>query len=135
MALSNIIAASKTITYNGESFDVRGLCFDDITETLLDHEAEVEEAFALFDEHKNERGDVDVASALPAIVRKLPVLVSSLVARAAGEPDAAPNFAQLPMTLQLDATIAVWNLTFTEPDSLKKFLAQLTTFLQTMKTK
>ena len=134
MALSDIIAARQTITYNGHSFDVRGLCFNDITATLLDHEAEVEKAFALFDEHKDEKGDVDVAAVLPEIIDRLPKMVASLVARAAGEPDAAESFELLPMTLQLDATIAVWNLTFTEPDSLKKFLVQLKTFLSRMVT-
>ena len=133
MALSNIVAQRQAFQYHGEEFSVRGLTFDDITKTLLDHEAEVEDAFEVFEKTRSDDGEIDPAAALPKIVNTLPALTAGLMARAADEPEAAGNFLSLPVTIQLDVILDVRNLTFTEPDSLKKFAAHLASLLSTMK--
>lgn len=125
MALSQLTIARKTFEYNGTDFSIRGLAFDDVSRILLDHEADVEKAMELVDAARSEEGEVNPGEAIALLVKNAPGLVAKLIAAAADEPDAWQNVLLIPFPKQLEIAMALGEMTFTEADSVKKFVANL----------
>lgn len=134
MALSKIAAARKTFAYNGETFSIRGVSMDDVTRVILDDQAEVEKAMDLIDQSRGEDGEVNIGSAIVLLVQKAPKIAAKIAACAADEPEAWTNFLSLPAPIQLDVLMGIGELTFSEPDALKKFVANLVSLLAQVKT-
>lgn len=124
MALADFVVKKTTIKFDGGEFAVRGISFNDLTTVLIEEQADVEEAVALY-----QAGNADDPNHQQAFMSemlgKLPRLVAKVVTMCAGEPDEWPRFLELPIPTQIEAMVAVVDLTFVEPDALKKFTAHV----------
>lgn len=130
MALSDIVIPTRTLTYNGNSFVVHGVTANDVMRMLFDAERDVERALTLLDQIREDESNAKNAIAL--LLRDVPELAARIIASAADEPAAWPTVSRLPISVQAEALAAVWDLTFEEPDSVKKFVASLTAIAKTM---
>jgi hypothetical protein len=66
---------------------------------------------------------------LQKVVRELPSLVAKVIAIAADEPDEYSKVEKLPFPAQLEAVLAVGQMTFEDEDGLKKFGENILTML------
>lgn len=130
MALADIIIPKKTITVGESSFTVRALCADDVTRALYDAQSEVEQAVDLYKEVvNNPSDDAQMNQFTASLLRTAPTLVARVIAYAADEPDQSAIVARLPLPVQTEAFYAVIELTLVEPDSLKKFVGNITSII------
>jgi hypothetical protein len=123
MALKNLVIPRKTIAIPGGEMTVRGLSTDDITALLLFAPDDVENVIS----EVQSAGD-DSAAQQAAVIKmasKFPVLVALAISLAADEPDEIENARLLPFPTQLEAVMAILDMTFSEPDALGKFVANL----------
>lgn len=127
MALADIIIPRREIPVFDTSFTVRPLCVDDVMRALFDAQDDVKAAAALYEEIVGDKKDDEtLLRFLTTIMDRLPTLAARIVAYASDEPDKWEVVRTLPVPVQADAFFAVFELTFSEPDSLKKFVGKLT---------
>lgn len=126
MALADIIIPRREIAAFNTTFTVRPLCVDDVMRALFDAQDEVQSAARLYQAMvKDSKDEEAVSTFLAAVVRDLPALAARVVAYACDEHDKWDTVLKLPLPVQTDAFYAVFELTFAEPDSLKKFVEKL----------
>jgi hypothetical protein len=133
MSLREYVVGCRTINLpNDKKMSVRSFGFDDIQYLLVNKHGLIDTALKLFGE-SGFNGD----SADPQQVREfgvsllaaLPELVAELIAIAADEPDMGDKARRLPAPVQLEALMAIYELTFTEPDSVKNFFDRLASLM------
>lgn len=130
MALADIIIPTRTIEYGASSFTIRPLCVDDVMRALFDAQNDVEDAVILFKNTVSDpKDDSQIATFMALVANKLPALVARVIAYAADEPSQHEKVLRLPVPVQTDAFYAVVDMTFSEPDSLKKFAEKLTSIM------
>lgn len=135
MSLRDYVVASRIVTIKGENkLALRGLGFDDIQHLLVNRDGLIAAALELFEngfdvETLTEQQQRGFATKL---LTQLPELAGELIALGADEPDMADNARRLPAPVQLDALMAVYELTFTEPDSVKNFFGRLADMLSSI---
>ena len=132
MPLSDIVIPTKTLSYSGQSFTVHGVTANDVLRMFFEADKDIARILDVFEQATIDSDDAD--RMIPVVLREAPELAARLIASAADEPAAWPTVARLPVSTQLEALLAVWNLTFEEPDALKKFVASLTTLASSAKT-
>ena len=98
MSLKDLVIEKRTVATDGGSFEVQGLSIEALASLLDQHK---EELSALFSE--SVKFDV--------LVRDFPVFVAKLIAVAAGEPKEINQVRSLPAGVQLDALMAIWDMT------------------------
>lgn len=131
MALSDIVIPTKTMTYRGTSFTVHGVTANDVMRMLFEAEHDVGRALDAIEKLK----DADEAASrdlIAVLLRETPELVARVIASAADEPGSWSTVLKLPVSVQAEALAAVWDLTFEEPESVKKFVVSLTAIAQSM---
>lgn len=133
MAIKDIQIEKKTITFSGGNFEVSGLSFNAITRLILDGEQDLDKAREIFEAMKKTDDGAIISEAAGRILVELPDLAARIVATAADEPETWQIVLRLPATVQLDALVEIGRLTFTEPDALKKFVANLRALTSGMK--
>lgn len=105
----------------GDSFAVRGLCFDDLAYLVRRHGAKLKKLFEDF----TERGEVTVEGiamfALP-LLEQAPEIAAELIACASGDKNDVGIAAKLPLPVQLDALEKLADLTFAAEGGPKKVL-------------
>lgn len=127
MALADIIIPRREIPVFDTHFTIRPLCVDDVMRALFDAQDDVKAAVALYQEMVGDKKDDETLLAfLAAIVDRIPRLAARIVAYASDEPNKWETVLTLPLPVQTDAFFAIFELTFSEPDSLKKFVGKLT---------
>ena len=124
MALADFVVKKTTIKFDGGEFAVRGINFNDITTVLIEEQEEVEKAMALY-QAGNPDDPAHQQTFLSEMLAKVPRLVAKVVTNCAGEPDQWGTFLTMPIPTQIEALVAVVDLTFVEPDALKKFTAHV----------
>lgn len=136
MALADIIIPRREIPVFDTSFTVRPLCVDDVMRALFDAQTEVTQAAKLYQAMVKDTKDDEAFNAfLAAILRDLPNLAARVIAYASDEPDKWETVLKIPLPVQAEAFYAVVELTFTEPDSLKKFAEKLKLLMGRMSQK
>jgi hypothetical protein len=129
MSLRDYVIASKTIPLRGDNkLSIRGLGFDDIQHLLVNRHGLIGTALKLFGDTGIDADHADeeqVRSFASSLLMELPELVAEVIALAADEPDLADKAKRLPAPVQLDALLSVYELTFSEPDSVKNFFDRL----------
>jgi hypothetical protein len=129
MSLRDYVIATRTITLRGEhKMSVRALGFDDIQHLLVNKQGLIDTALKLFGESGFNADSADpqqVREFGASLLATLPELAGELIALAADEADQAPKAMRLPAPTQLEALMSVYELTFTEPDSVKNFFGRL----------
>jgi len=136
MALADIIIPTRVIEVGSTNFKLRPLCVDDVMRALFDAQQEVSDAVVLYNKTVADPNDEAAMSAfMAALLRDAPVLVSRVIAYAADEPDMHEIVRRLPLPIQTEAFYAIVDMTFSEPDSLKKFAEKLTLLVARMTPK
>lgn len=100
------------------SFDVRGLGFNDVAVLIREHFPDLEALAGLF---VNEE-PLEMDNLMPlaqSLISNAPGFVANVIALAAGEGDAS-DAERLPASVQLQALFDIGDLTFTEVGSVKK---------------
>lgn len=133
MALRDYTQPTKTVEFPGGSFVVKGLSFNTLAALFTDAKDEMMEAMGLYDGMASS-GEVTNEALGLALIQQFPKVVAKLIAYGAGEPDAEEQAGKLPVPVQMDALMALSDLTFAEPDALKKFVGQVTSLIQKAKT-
>ncbi len=127
MALADIIIPRREIPVFNTHFTVRPLCVDDVMRAIFDAQDDVKAAAALYEEVVGDKKDDEtLLRFLAAIIDRIPPLAARIVAYASDEPDKWQTVLTLPVPVQTDAFFAIFEMTFAEPDSLKKFVEKLT---------
>ena len=133
MSLRDYVIATRTVTLQGDQkMSVRALGFDDIQNLLINKQGLIDMALELFIENGGKLDTADpqqVREFGTLMLAKLPDLVAELIAIAADEPDLGHKAKRLPAPVQLDALMGIYELTFTEPDSVKNFFGRLASLL------
>lgn len=121
MALRDIVIARKEVAVGAASFSVRGLSFSDISTLVIAHKDQLIKASQIVQESDS----ADMGALASALAQAVPELLAHAVALAADEPDCIALVQALPCPAQLDALMAVGELTFSDPGAVPKFLADL----------
>lgn len=136
MALADIIIPRREIPVFNTHFTVRPLCVDDVMRAIFDAQDDVKAAAALYEEMVGDKKDDEtLLRFLAAIIDRIPRLAARIVAYASDEPDKWQTVLTLPVPVQTDAFFAIFEMTFAEPDSLKKFVEKLTSMAATLTKK
>lgn len=129
MSLRDYVIATRTITLQGDQkMSIRALGFDDIQHLLINKQGLIDSALKLFGESGFNADHADpqqVREFGASLLTALPDLAGELIALAADEPDLGPKAKRLPAPAQLEALMGIYELTFTEPDSVKNFFDRL----------
>lgn len=133
MALRDYTQPSRTLTIPGGDFTVKGLSFNVLAGLFTDAKDEMMEAMGMYDGMASS-GEVTNEALGLALVKQFPKLVAKVIAYAADEPESEEQAAKLPLPIQLDALVTISDLTFSEPDALKKFIGQVMSLIQKAKT-
>lgn len=129
--LSEIKFETRTISYHGQPFTVRGAGLSTIAALLQsgargDIEAAIQDMEAAYKSQKeNPEDGTAIESSLASFAVKIPNLVATLIAICAGEPDSVAVVEQLPLSVQTEALLAIFYLTFDGEESLKNFVSGL----------
>ncbi|HRJ64404.1 hypothetical protein [uncultured Brevundimonas sp.] len=120
-----------TMTVNidaANSFDVRGIAFEDITRLVNKHGPVCVMIYTKFQQTKGEIGlrPESVGQLLSMAMGQFPEAVAELIAMAAGEPDMAAKVQRLPIGVQLDAIEKIIALTFSGEADVKKLVETVT---------
>jgi hypothetical protein len=133
MSLRDYVIATRTITLQGDQkMSIRALGFDDIQHLLVNKQGLIDTALKLFGEAGFNADNADpeeVRQFGASLLAKLPELVGELIAIAADEPDLGPKAVRLPAPAQLEALMGIYEMTFTEPDSVKNFFDRLASLM------
>lgn len=126
MDLTQYVAPRKSITVPGcsEALEVEGLSLSSLAILVQTHMADLDAVFDLFVSGAETKPD-QIADFLGSVIMQAPGLAANIIAVAAGQPKGAPNVEKMPFSVQLDILMAVGDLTFTEPGSVKKFMEQV----------
>jgi hypothetical protein len=130
MTLATYQPHRVSVSFNGGSFQVRGLALDDVAVLMHDHLDQLDELLKMFAEDVDQRVAVAATAQYAiALVRKSPDLVARIIALASDEPDVEAQARRLPIPVQIDAVKKIIECTFIDAGGAKKFFEDLTTLL------
>lgn len=123
MKLAEYKAASREVQVGEGSFHVKGLSLDDLSVLVSHHLEDLEALFDVF-ENAEKLGGADWQKIAAGVIAQAPGFAANVIALGAGETDteAVRGARALPFPVQLEAFVAIGDLTFTEVGSVKKFL-------------
>jgi hypothetical protein len=126
MSLRKYQSPRREITLpDGSTFPVRGLSFLDLSKLVMSHRDEFVAAGKIIAANKDDMGTLALV-----LAQTLPGLIATAVAVAADEPDRTNVIESLPLSVQLDAILAVGELTVQDANSIPKILAGLARILR-----
>lgn len=129
MAIKDFYVETREVPFGkGGSFTVEGISFDHLAKLFTEAKDEMLQAMDLYD-GMAESGEVKTEALIMAMLHQVPDLVARVICLAANEPGAEAQVRKMPFPVQTDALMAIADLTFVEPDALKKFLGHLTVLL------
>jgi len=133
MSLKDVRIERRTIMVGDTDFAVRGLSMDILLGLINSEPEDVKEATRQFyQEAMGSDGEIKgdgISRFISILQRTLPKLTAKAIAEAADEPEMWETVKQLPAPKQIEALLAVAQLTFEEPEALKNFLANLSDLL------
>lgn len=133
MALKDYQAPQKrVIKFPKGEFAVRGLNFSDISRLMASRKDELILATIEFRAFTEDGTDLEVDAVLKHLMAVAPDLLLDAIAYAADEPEATHIARALPPDVQINALLAIGELTFQDPGAVPDFLAGVTTILKAM---
>lgn len=129
MAIKDFYVESREIICGKTSFKVEGISFDHLVKLFTEARDDMLGAMDLYD-GLAESGEVNTMQLAMAAIDKFPNLVAKLIAVAANEPGTEETVRAMPFPVQVDALVAIGELTFTEVEALKKFLGHLALMME-----
>lgn len=128
MALSDFIQPSRKVSIGNTECVVRGITASDVSFIINRYSEPATIAFDRFFElvgENMENLNAEVVKLFLTFRNEFPDLVAQIVACACDEPDQAHVFKMLPVSSQLELTIAMIELTFMETGAVKKFVEEM----------
>lgn len=122
--LANLTYERREFNLKGGSFAVQGISLESLAILIRTHFKDLEALFGLF-EKIDTIDESQLESLALSVIQDAPGFVANVIALAAGEPDQAPVVQGLPFPVQVEALLAVGDLTFNESGGVKKFLPAL----------
>lgn len=134
MALVDYKPESREIKFKGGSFAVEGLSLSKIAILISRNLDDMEKLFGLTEgvlAGKTQFTEADLGEVAKILAVEMPVFVAQIIAHASGDdsPEAVKAAIRLPAPLQIEALIAIGDLTFSEVGGVKKFFDSITTLL------
>lgn len=130
MSLSDFQVPTESVALpGGNSFTVRGLSVDDITQLVNAHRPALEAIFNKFEE----QGDLSLemtATIVEGMISSFPGFVAQAIALAADEPGEGAKVRKLPVSIQVEAVERIGRLTFISEGGLKNVLATVVKIIQ-----
>lgn len=130
---SKIALPGKAVDGEKPSFDVRGLCLEDMTFLISQHMGPITRAIKLYQESK---ADVlktgNLQGFILTLARDFPELAAEVISAAADQLDDATRkiARQLPISVQIMALTEITRLSIEDAGGLKNLLAEMTATLQ-----
>jgi len=133
MALADFQPITQTIQIKSRGGNIevvlRGLGLNEIHQLLSSHGADMEGVFRIYEENAGPEITVTAMGKFAmALVKQAPGLVAHAVALSAGEPGAVDAVQKMGILDQIRLVKAVGQLTFEEVGSVKKLIAELADF-------
>lgn len=123
MALSDIVIPTRTIEAGSASFEVRGLCYRDITDLMMSFKVELDELVTGYlDAADQPEGEAPDLFDPMELLNKSPRLFARLIALAADEPNQDEIAAKLSIGVQVEALAAIYELTVDQAGGLEKLV-------------
>ncbi len=124
----------KVTEEEGNSFEVRGLSFNDVTQLLSLHRPAMEGLFKQYIEQNPESFSIEDVSerateVAAGMLGHAPALAAHVIALGADDVDSFDDYAMLPMGIQLDAISDIGALTLESAGGAKKFMALLASLI------
>lgn len=120
-----------------QSFEVRGLSFDDFTYLVHKHRQTITAIYAKF-----VSGELDAVNpmtmddsskeAITGLISQTPGFFADLVAAAADDREQSSKVSRLPLRVQLDAIQKTFAITFKSEEDVKKLMGVVTQMLENM---
>jgi len=134
--LANLVIETETIKYRGSEFTVQGMSLDSVAALMADGnrselELAVEQLEVLF-KATDKNDSKAISDGVGALMVQLPGLTAKVIAFAAGEPAEASKVLKLPISVQLEALLAIGRLTFDGETSIKNFMSGLLTLMTSL---
>ncbi len=128
MALSDYKPERRAFVLTGGEFSVTGLTPAHLATLVRTHLSDLEALFDLI------RSGVDISAGnglqlASDLLTQAPGFCANIIALASGEPDSGPVVETLPFPIQVDALVAIGDLTFREVGGVKKFMEKVTILL------
>lgn len=129
--LANLVTPTQVIPYNGQDITVRGLCVDDVSILIRQHKEDLDSVVNKLISDDGNGSATDLGSEIATIVAGFPKLTAQAIALATDSPDHIEVASKLPIPLQLELILAIYQLTVEEAGGIKKFLENTILFMQT----
>lgn len=127
MALADLVTETRTITVGENEFKVHGLSFASLSHLVTGgFREEIAGLIEILKPLLEGKENVDITEIIHELFPRAPTLSARLIAVAADAPDLWDRVYNLPIPVQLEALLAVGDLTFTGGHSLKNFVGDLT---------
>ena len=129
MAIKDVKIARSTIAAPGKAtFDVRGLCLEDMTFLISRHIGPITRALKMYQESQQDIvATGNIQGFVLSVVKDFPALASEVISVAADEHDdeALEIARRLPIGTQIAALTEITRLTVEEAGGLKNLLAEM----------
>ncbi len=134
MPFSDFKPTKRTVTFPGGSAELRALSLPDLALLISSHEDSINDIVQNIRARKDviESGDFGDEAAIGLmtdlfieVIRESPILAANIIAICADEPEGVKSVLNLPVNIQVEALVAVGEMTFTDLASVKKFIANV----------
>lgn len=135
MGLADFRHEFRTVAGKGGSFHVYGLSLTEIAPLVTSYFDDLDALWDIADgaiSGKVSLTDDDLGRLCVAFAKQAPGFVASVIALATHEPgeEVVNNAARIPLPLQIEALINIFQLTFDEVGGVKKFMESITGLLK-----
>jgi hypothetical protein len=132
MPLADFQPTKRKIAFPGGDFHVRALSLMDISLLVETHREAVDQiAASIRISREMHQSDADIFSDIALeCIRESPSLVSNLIALCSDEPDQQAIILALPATVQIEALLAIMEITFKDTAAIKKLAADVFKLIQ-----
>jgi hypothetical protein len=129
MALSDYQPERRAYVLAGGGFEVSGLTPAHLATLVRTHLSDLEALFTLI-KCGADISEGDGLQLAADLLTQAPGFCANIIALASGEPESGPIVETLPFPVQVDALVAIGDLTFKEVGGVKKFVEKITILLQ-----
>lgn len=118
-SLADLVIAQDTLTYNGNTFVLRGLTYPHIIHIVRNHQAVLED---LYQQATSGGLPADAEAMVMDVAAKSDTLVAMVIACSMGHPEHADKAALLPFPVQIEAIEKIITLTIANEGGVEKLV-------------
>jgi len=127
MPLADFVPVKRTVAFPGGEFEVRALNLLDISMLIDNHRYTVDQIAAQVRSSREMAFPDDdiIREVVIEVIRESPLLVANVICLCCDERDEQETVLKLPATIQLEALLAIADLTFKDTAAIKKLSADV----------